>query len=111
MIGGNVIDTIAGALNVATAWAVGYGVAIVGAVSGRVMWHVSEVRKGQRPFFGWDLLLDLPIVFGMGVVGMGVGEYFTLGPTATAAVICALSYLGPRGIEVAISRWATSKKL
>jgi len=83
----------------------GAATAIIGAMMGRLMWHTSEVKKQNRKFFGKELLWELPVAFGMGVFGEGAADYFQLSDTAGVALIVALAYLGPRGIEVALSKW------
>lgn len=87
----------------------GAATAVVGALAGRLMWHSTEVKKQNRKFFGKELLVELPIAFGMGLFGEGVAGYFELTDTAGVALIVALAYLGPRGIEVLFTKWADKK--
>lgn len=87
----------------------GAATTIIGAVMGRLMYHTSEVRKQNRKFFGWELLWELPVAFGMGMIGEGSSSYLDLDPTATVALIVALAYLGPRGIEVVLAKWVGKK--
>ena len=87
----------------------GAATAIIGAMMGRLMWHTSEVKKQKRRFFGKELLWELPVAFGMGVFGEGAADYFMLSDTAGVALIVALAYLGPRGIEAACLKWFDKK--
>ena len=88
----------------------GAATTIIGAMMGRLMWHTSEVKKQNRRFFGKELLWELPVAFGMGVFGEGAADYFQLSDTAGVALIVALAYLGPRGIEVLFTRWFEPKR-
>lgn len=83
---------------------------LFGAFIGRVMWHGNEVRAKRRSVLGRELIWDLPILLGMWMIGMGLGEYFKLSDKEVAALCSALAYLGPRGAEVAISRWIEGRK-
>jgi hypothetical protein len=83
---------------------------IIGATIGRLMWHTSEVKRKNRRFISLDLIWELPVAFGMGIFGEGASSYFDLDQTSSLAVIAALAYLGPRGIEVMLCRWFASKK-
>ena len=83
---------------------------LFGAFVGRAMWHSAEVRAKRRALFGRELIWELPILFGMWMIGLGVGNYLTLSMRETAAVCSVLSYLGPRGAEVAIGRWIERAK-
>ena len=76
-----------------------------GATMGRLMWHGNEVRARRRSLVGRELAWEVPTVIGMWLIGLGVGEYFTLPPNATAAVCAVLAYLGPKGTEAIIDRW------
>ena len=82
------------------------GLTIVLAWLGRMMWHVRQVQLGDRPFFGRELWLELPMAVCIAFVADGVAEYFGLhGKPAMAAVII-IAYLGPRGIEAWLCRLA-----
>lgn len=83
---------------------------LFGAFVGRAMWHSAEARANHRAFIGRELIWELPILFGMWMIGLGVGDYFALSMRETAAVCSALSYLGPRGSKVAIGRWIERTK-
>lgn len=87
----------------------GAGLTVVGALAGRLMWHVGEVRKSRRRFLGWELAWELPVAFGMGLVGEGAASYFNLDHTASVGAIVCLAYLGPRGVEAVWAKWAAKK--
>jgi hypothetical protein len=78
---------------------------LVGAFLGRAMWHGVEVKARRRKFFGRELIWEIPVVLGMWMIGLGVGEYMELHTNATAAVCAILAYLGPKGTEAALARW------
>ena len=88
----------------------GAATTVMAALAGRMMYHTSEVKKNNRKFFGKELLWELPVAFGMGLVGEGVAAYLQLDDTAGVALIVALAYLGPRGIEVLLERKFAGKK-
>jgi len=83
----------------------GGATSVLAGVAGRLMWHAGEVRAKRRPVFTWSLLWELPLAFGMALIGDGLGDYLSLSDTATVGVIAALSYLGPRGAGALLERW------
>ena len=91
------------------AWTMGVGSTIVGALLGRLMWHVSEARKMRRKIFGLELVWELPMAMGMGMVGEGLAAWLSFGQPASTGLIVALSYFGPRGIEVIFLKWFDRK--
>jgi hypothetical protein len=68
-----------------------------------------EARKGRRKLFGIEILYELPIGIGMAVIGDGLAGWLGLQQTATLALVAALSYLGPSGSEVMLSKWYGKK--
>lgn len=82
---------------------------LFGAFVGRAMWHSNEVRAKRRKFLGREIIWEVPIVLGMWMIGLGLGDYWQLSPAGTAAVCSVLSYLGPRGAEAAIERWVEGR--
>lgn len=78
---------------------------LLGAFFGRAMWHSTEVRAKRRKFFGREMAWELPILLGMWMIGVGLGDYLDLSVKATAALCSVLSYLGPRGAEALFERW------
>lgn len=83
---------------------------LFGAFVGRAMWHGSEVRAKRRKFIGRELIWELPILLGMWMIGLGLGDYLALSAKGTAAVCSVLAYLGPRGAESVIERWIEGRK-
>ena len=63
--------------------------------------HIAMLDR--RPF-GWNLLWELPVAISMGVVGIGMSDWLQLKPFASFAVTIAVSYLGPRVIDLALTR-------
>lgn len=83
--------------------------AFAASVAGRLMWHVGEVRKGGRKFFSKELLWEIPIAIGMGLVGAGFAEYMQFSGNVETGLVAGLSYLGPRGIEALLDKWLKRK--
>lgn len=91
------------------AWFGGAGTTLIGAAIGRAMWHVSEARKARRRFFGPELIWELPIAFGMALIGDGLAGYLAMGQPMQTGLVAALAYLGPRGAEVLLTKWFGKK--
>lgn len=83
--------------------------AFVSALTGRFMWHAVEVRAKRRPVLSLSLVWELPLAFGMALIGDGLGAYLELSRDVTIALIAALSYMGPRGVGVMLERWLGGK--
>lgn len=98
-------DTQGGLIEVLNSVLPGSISTLLGAVLGRAMWHGNEVRARRRKVFGRELIWEVPTVFGMWLIGLGVGDYLSLTPNGTAAVCAVLAYLGPKGTEAALARW------
>jgi len=81
-------NTLVGAI-----WAVLWG------AIGRVMYHANQVTLGKRRFFTWQLVWELCIAMGMGVVAGGLADYLHLQDMVKAGFISAVAYLGPHLIE------------
>lgn len=45
------------------------------------------------------LIWELPIAYGMAMMGDGLSEHLRLNPKESLALIAALAYMGPHGIE------------
>ena len=88
----------------------GFTTTLAAAAVGRLMWHVGQVRKGTRCFWSLELVWELPVAFGMALIGAGVAEWAALPPKAEVGLIAALSYLGPRGIESLLARWGATQR-
>lgn len=78
-------------------------------VIGRLMFHVSEVKAGNRKLFGPELLFDLPILFGMVSVGGLIANLLDIqaGTTAFYGVITIAAWGGPKMLE---GLWAAVQK-
>lgn len=66
---------------------------------GRLLWHVGEVQRGRRRFFSLHLLWELLTAIAIGYFAEGVAVYVGLVGKPAMALIIAVAYLGPRGIE------------
>lgn len=84
--------------------------AFLSALVGRLMWHAGEVRAKRRPVLCLSLIWELPMAFGMALIGDGLGAYLDLSRGSTVGLIVVLAYLGPRGVAAIFERWITSRK-
>lgn len=84
--------------------------ALAAALTGRLMWHAGEVRAKRRPVLCWSLVWELPLAFGMALIGDGLGSYLGLSREVTVGLIAVLSYLGPRGAGAMLERWIASRR-
>ena len=83
---------------------------LIGAFTGRLMYHSGEVRLGRRRFFGRELLWEIPVAIGMAIIGEAVASYLGLTQPASTGLVATLAYLGPRGAEAVICAWLGRKK-
>ena len=77
------------------------GVAFVFGIIGRLL-HISMMDR--RPL-GWGLLWELPVALGMGLIGVGLGDWLVLKAFPQYAVTIAIAYLGPRVIDYVLIRY------
>jgi hypothetical protein len=70
----------------------------------RLLWHHRLVRVGQRRFWSWDLLWELPMAVLCCAVGVGLASYLDLVGSQQIACIGVCSWLGPRGGEVLLDK-------
>lgn len=82
---------------------------VVGAVLARLMWHGNQARKGLRKFIGVELVWELPVAFGMGMVGEALSSYLSLTQPVSTGLIIALAYMGPRGVTAMFEQWFIKK--
>jgi hypothetical protein len=82
---------------------------VVGTVLARLMWHGNEARKGHRKFLGVELIWELPVAFGMGMVGEALSSYLSLAQPVSTGLIIALAYMGPRGVAALFEQWCIRK--
>jgi hypothetical protein len=83
--------------------------AIAGAMGilGRLLALATSARRPS----GWNLLWEVPLAIAMGVIGKGIADYFALTGFPNFAVIIAVSYSGPRIIDIMLSRYNEGKSL
>ncbi|MBY6138516.1 phage holin family protein [Leisingera daeponensis] len=83
----------------------GAATTLFGAAMGRLMWHSSEVRKGQRRFVGPELIWEIPVALGMAIIGEAIARYIDAGATVSTGIVALAAYIGPRGAEVLLTKW------
>jgi len=83
---------------------------LIGAFTGRLMYHSGEVKLGRRRFFGKELLWEIPVAIGMAIIGEAVASHFDLGQPVRTGLVATLAYLGPRGAEALMTAWLCRKK-
>ncbi len=71
---------------------------------------LALAMAAKRPA-GLCLLWEIPMAIGMGVVGKGVADAFGLTGFSNFAVIIAISYTGPRLIDIAVAKYAEGKSI
>lgn len=81
----------------------GGGTSIIAATIGRAVYLSSRYRKSRRRI-GWEVLWELPIAFGMAMIGEALASYFALSPTVATGLVATLAYLGPVGAQDVIER-------
>ena len=83
---------------------------LIGAFTGRLMYHSGEVKLGKRRFFGKELLWEIPVAVGMALIGEAAASYMGLTQPVSTGFIATLAYLGPRGAEALLAAWLGRKK-
>lgn len=83
----------------------GAATTLVGAFTGRLMYHSTEVKSGRRRFFGKEILWEIPIAIGMALIGEAAASYLGLTQPASTGLVATLAYLGPRGAEALLCTW------
>ncbi len=74
---------------------------------GRMIALASATRKPT----GISLLWEVPLAIGLGVVGKGLADWLGLTGFPNYAMTIAVSYIGPRAIDIALDRYAAGKSL
>lgn len=82
---------------------------LFGAFLGRAMWLGGEIRAKKRSLLNWELLWEIPTVFGMWLIGLGLVDYYDLRVNSATAVCAVLTYLGPKGIAMLVMQWRGDK--
>ena len=72
----------------------------------RFLLHHQLVRAGHRRFWSRELLWELPMAVLCAIVGGGAAAILEVEGMAAHAVVGAVAWLGPRGLEVMLTRWA-----
>ena len=83
---------------------------LIGAFTGRLMYHSGEVKLGKRRFFGKELLWEIPVAVGMALIGDAAANYMGLTQPVSTGFVATLAYLGPRGAEAVLASWLGKKK-
>jgi hypothetical protein len=83
---------------------------LIGAFTGRLMYHSGEVKLGKRRFFGKELLWEIPVAVGMALIGEAAASYMGLTQPVSTGFIATLAYLGPRGAEALLAAWLGRRK-
>ena len=83
---------------------------LIGAFTGRLMWHSGEVKLGNRRFFGKELLWEIPVAVGMALIGEAAAQYIGLIQPVSTGFVATLAYLGPRGAEALLAAWICRRK-
>ncbi|EDM72246.1 hypothetical protein RAZWK3B_08351 [Roseobacter sp. AzwK-3b] len=83
---------------------------LIGAFTGRLMYHSGEVKLGRRRFFGKELLWEIPVAVGMALIGEAAASYMGLTQPVSTGFIATLAYLGPRGAESLLAAWLGRRK-
>lgn len=78
---------------------------------GRIVYIIGLVRRGERRFWSWNLMWELPVAIFMGLIGLGLAEWLQVADRwQETAIIAACGYLGPRGFESWIERALVSRR-
>ncbi|BDW86431.1 phage holin family protein [Roseicyclus marinus] len=83
---------------------------LIGAFTGRLMYHSGEVKLGRRRFFGKELLWEIPVAVGMALIGDAAASYMGLTQPVSTGFVATLAYLGPRGAEAVLTAWLCRRK-
>ncbi|KJV09483.1 hypothetical protein VZ95_11240 [Elstera litoralis] len=89
---------------VASTLTTGVGSAAAGGVLGALIKHARAVRSGRRRAISWGLVWELPTAYGMGMVGVGLGQWAKLSPDTVFSLAIVLGYLGPRVFDEILDR-------
>jgi hypothetical protein len=74
-----------------------------------VLGRLLAMAQGPRPALGWSLLWELPAAIGLGIIGKGLADWLHLDGFPEYAVTIAVSYTGPRAIDMLIESWRARK--
>ena len=74
------------------------------ALLARLLWHVRQVKMRQRKLFSVDILWEIPVAILAIIFGAGIADYFGIDGMAAQAIVGAMAWLGPRGVEDIVCR-------
>jgi hypothetical protein len=86
-----------GFIDMITAFFGGAVTTLIGAFTGRLMWHSGEVKLGRRRFFGKELLWEIPVAVGMALIGEAAARYIGLSQPVSTGFVATLPISGPAG--------------
>lgn len=69
---------------------------------------IALAQAARRPS-GWNLLWEVPLAIGMGVIGKGIADWWGMHDFPHYACVIAVAYTGPRLMDIALLRWAGPK--
>ena len=70
----------------------------------RLLWHWRLVQMGHRHFWSRELVWEVPTAIFMGVLAGGIVSHFDLSGSEGYAIAGVCGWLGPRGMEVLLTR-------
>jgi hypothetical protein len=79
------------------------------ALLARLLLHNKMVKAGHRRFWSKELFWEGPTAVFCAIVGGGVAASLNFEGMATHAVVGAIGWLGPRGMEVMLARYVDRK--
>lgn len=83
---------------------------LIAGVTGRVLYHMMEVKRSTRKMFGKELMWEMPTAVGMALIAESVVIKVGVDGSMKTGAIAAIAFLGPRVIEEMWSKWAGKKE-
>ncbi len=68
----------------------------------RILWHRNLVAKGDRQFWGRELIWELVTAGLCFVISMGIVDYYGFSIKGACAVGTVIGWLGPKGLQAII---------
>ena len=75
----------------------------------RILLHNKMVKTGHRRFWSKELLWEGPTAVFCAIVGGGIAAYLNFQGMTAHAVVGAIGWLGPRGMEAMLARYVDRK--
>lgn len=69
------------------------------ALTGRMMAAIIDAKRNARPFWTWDLILEIPIAVSMAFIAHSIVKYYNIHPEIEPGVIAIVAYLGPNFLD------------